>query len=198
MKKRCSIHKFVCVVPPVISPPLPRSPRAQPVLPSEGRISHLFTYCIADSLLQQVVQRHDFVEQRRNSLNKYLHRLAAHPIVGCSEEHCAPSCGTLQQLHLIPKQTMRRIQRRGCRCQVIFKVVRDGLVGSVPVKGGTDFFGMLSNIKQTLVNRWGGGGSVTGSRMLEEDEFLLKQAKVLDLAQQLTTISQQVWINAHL
>lgn len=31
--------------------------------------------------------RHEFVEQQRNSLKKYLRRLAAHPIVGCIALH---------------------------------------------------------------------------------------------------------------
>jgi PX domain len=145
-----------------------------------------------------VIQRHEFVEQRRAALEKYLRRLAFHPVVGRSEElHVflrAPA------LALSQSQTDNKVDsEEGLPVPSRPQVVRDGLMGSVPVKGGRDFFGMFSNIKQTVVNGWVGGGSVAGSRMLEEDkDFLVKKAKVLDLAQQLTTISQQVLINAHL
>ncbi|XP_078181407.1 sorting nexin 2B-like [Carex rostrata] len=139
----------------------------------------------------QVMHRHEFVEQRRTSLEKYLRRLAAHPIVGRSEE--------LRTFLRAPASASSHSQtdneadsEDGLPVPSRPQVVRDGLVGSVSVKGGRDFFGMFSNIKQTVVNGWGGGGSVAGSRVLEEDkEFLVKKAKVLDLAQQLTTISQQ-------
>lgn len=132
------------------------------------------------------------MEQRRISLEKYLCRLAGHPIVGRSEE--------LRTFLRAPASASSHSQtdneadsEDGLPVPSRPQVVRDGLVGGVPVKGGRDFFGMFSNIKQTVVNGWGGGGSVAGSRVLEEDkEFLVKKAKVLDLAQQLTTISQQV------
>lgn len=138
------------------------------------------------------------MEQRRAALEKYLRRLAAHPVVGHSEELRvflrAPAVASSHS------QTDNEVDsEEGLPVPSRPQVVRDGLVGIAPVKGGRDFFGMFSNIKQTVVNGWGGGGSVAGSRMLEEDkEFLVKKAKVLDLAQQMTTISQQVSINAHL
>ncbi|KAJ1686664.1 hypothetical protein LUZ63_018054 [Rhynchospora breviuscula] len=139
----------------------------------------------------QVMQRHEFVEQRRIALEKYLRRLAAHPVVGHSEE--------LRSFLRAPALTSSYCQtdsevdpEEGLPVPSRPQVVRDGMVGSVPAKGGRDFFGMFNNIKQTVVNGLGVGGSVAVAKVLEEDkDFLVKKAKVLDLSQQLTTISQQ-------
>ncbi|KAJ3669054.1 hypothetical protein LUZ60_011004 [Juncus effusus] len=135
----------------------------------------------------QVMQKHEFVEQRRAALEKYLRRLAAHPVVGRSEE--------LRSFLRAPGLSKSQSDSEPDSEEGLPVPSRPSQPGPVQpaAKSGRDFFGMFRDIKQTVVGGLVGGTVVSvGPVVIEEDKlFLEKKTKLLDLAQQLTTTSQQ-------
>uniref|UniRef100_A0A0E0DSU9 PX domain-containing protein n=1 Tax=Oryza meridionalis TaxID=40149 RepID=A0A0E0DSU9_9ORYZ len=126
----------------------------------------------------QVMQRHDFVNQRCSALQRYLRRLAAHPVVGHS-----PDLRTfLTEPGAIP--AFEGEQPR------YWTTTLSSAAPSAPPKAGIDLFGMFKGLKQTVVN----GMVATKPPPVEEEtdtEFLAHKARFQDLQQQLTTTSQQ-------
>ncbi|KAK3135299.1 hypothetical protein QOZ80_5BG0417250 [Eleusine coracana subsp. coracana] len=126
----------------------------------------------------QVIQRHDFVSQRCVALQRYLCRLAAHPVVGSS-----PDLRTfLTQPGAIP--TFEGEPPR------YWTTTANAVALPVQVKSGRALFGMFKDLKQTVVN----GLAATKPPPVEQEtdmEFLGHKAKLEDLKQQLTTTSQQ-------
>ncbi|BAS94516.1 sorting nexin 2A [Oryza sativa Japonica Group] len=126
----------------------------------------------------QVMQRHDFVNQRCSALQRYLRRLAAHPVVGHS-----PDLRTfLTEPGAIP--AFEGEQPR------YWTTTLSSAAPSTPAKAGRDLFGMFKGLKQTVVN----GMVATKPPPVEEEtdtEFLAHKARFQDLQQQLTTTSQQ-------
>ncbi|XP_072996548.1 sorting nexin 2B-like [Typha latifolia] len=118
----------------------------------------------------QVMQKHEFVEQRRAEIQKYLRRLAAHPAIGRGEEL---------------KAFLRTPGRMSLPAAAAVATGAGNV--AVPAKGGRDFFRMFRELKQSVTNDWGGVRPL----VVEEDkEFLERKEKVQDLEQQLTTASQ--------
>ncbi|KAL6841401.1 hypothetical protein ACP4OV_028919 [Aristida adscensionis] len=126
----------------------------------------------------QVMQRHEFVSQRCDALQRYLCRLAAHPVVGRS-----PDLRTF----LTEPGAIPAFEGESPR---YWTTTANAAAPLVPVKAGRDLFGMFKDLKQTVVN----GLVATKPPPVEQEtdtEFLAHKAKLEDLQQQLTTTSQQ-------
>uniref|UniRef100_A0ACD5T9U2 Uncharacterized protein n=1 Tax=Avena sativa TaxID=4498 RepID=A0ACD5T9U2_AVESA len=126
----------------------------------------------------QVMQRHDFVSQRCTALQRYLRRLAAHPVVGGS-----PDLRTF----LTEPGAIPAFQGEAPR---YWTTTVNAAIQQVPAKAGRDLFGMFKDLRQTVVN----GLVATKPPPVEEEtdtEFLSHKSRLQDLQQQLTTTSQQ-------
>ncbi|KAJ6827960.1 putative sorting nexin 2A [Iris pallida] len=141
----------------------------------------------------QVMQKQEFVEQRRFALEKYLSRLAAHPVVGRSDELAVflKAQGRLPLARSI--DVASRVLDGAARLpSQLFGEGPTAAVGpeevGQPAKGGRDLLRMFRELRQSVANDWGGGRPP----VVEEDrEFLERKEKVQDLEQQLSTASQQ-------
>ncbi|KQK10390.1 hypothetical protein BRADI_2g53790v3 [Brachypodium distachyon] len=132
----------------------------------------------------QVMQRHDFVNQRCAALQRYLCRLAAHPTVGRSVD---------LQVFLTEASGIPTSEGESPRCTPTSIAATSTAVTTptTPAKGGRDFFGMFKDLKQTVSN----GLMAVRTLPLEEEtdtKFVAHKAKLEELEQQLSTTSQQV------
>lgn len=141
----------------------------------------------------QVMQKQEFVEQRRVELEKYLRRLAKHPMIKKSDElrvfltvqgrmplptSIDMASRMLDGAVRLPKQLM------GESSSVIEP---QDVVHSA--KGGRDMLRFFKEFKQSVVNDW---GNSKPSVEEEDKEFLEKKAKLKDLELHLTNGSKQV------
>ncbi|XP_059626416.1 sorting nexin 2B-like [Cornus florida] len=133
----------------------------------------------------QVMQKQEFVEQRRVALEKYLRRLASHPVIKKSDELRV----FIQVQGRLPLPTTTDVASR----------MLDGaaklpnqLVGPQevvqPAKGGRDLLRIFKELKQSVANDWGGSRPPVEE---EDKEFVEKKEKLHDLEQQLSNASQQ-------
>ncbi|CAH9138594.1 unnamed protein product [Cuscuta epithymum] len=126
----------------------------------------------------QVMQKQEFVEQRRVALERYLKRLSEHPVIRKSDELRAflQVEGKLP----FPKQLCKDSRNAGVQPQDAVQ----------PVKGGRDYLRLFKELKQSVVNDWGGG-----SRVLvegdDDQQFLEKKERFHELEQHLTSASKQ-------
>ncbi|KAL6620408.1 hypothetical protein ACP70R_035547 [Stipagrostis hirtigluma subsp. patula] len=126
----------------------------------------------------QVMQRHEFVSQRCDALQRYLCRLAAHPVAGRS-----PDLRTF----LTEPGAIPAFEGEPPR---YWTTTVNAAAPPVHPKAGRDLFGMFKDLKHTVVN----GLVATKPPPVEQEtdtEFLAHKAKLEDLQQQLTTTSQQ-------
>ncbi|XP_020596533.1 sorting nexin 2A-like [Phalaenopsis equestris] len=144
----------------------------------------------------QVMQKHEFVEQRRSALEKYLSKLAEHPVIGKSDElrvfleangkFPLPATADMASRVLdgavrLPKQLFSSGEAGSGYVAAPQDVVQ-------PAKGGRDLLRMFKELKQSVSNDWGGAKP----SLVEEDKtFLERKERVLELEQQLSTASQQ-------
>ncbi|KAJ0705197.1 putative sorting nexin Vps5-like, AH/BAR domain superfamily, PX domain superfamily [Helianthus annuus] len=142
----------------------------------------------------QVMQKQEFVEQRRMALEKYLRKLAAHPVIRRSEElrlflqvqGKLPLMKTtdvasrmLDGAAKLPKQLFGE--------SVVSAAVDPSDVAQ-PAKGGRDLLRIFKELRQSVANDWGGAKPP----VVEEDkEFLEKRKKMQDFEMELTNVSQQ-------
>ncbi|PON85842.1 Vacuolar protein sorting-associated protein 17, Vps [Trema orientale] len=138
----------------------------------------------------QVMQKQEFVEQRRVALEKYLRRLADHPVIKKSDELKV----FLQVQGKLPLPTTTDVASRMLDGAV--KLPKQLFTESAvaphevvqPAKGGRDLLRLFKELKQSVANDWGGAKPP----LVEEDkEFMEKKEKMHDLEQQLTSSSQQ-------
>lgn len=143
----------------------------------------------------QMMQKHEFVEQRRLQLEKYLWRLAVHPVVGKSEE-LRVFLRVQGKLPLVASTDMASRMLDGA-VRLPRQLMGEGAVVAreeavQPAKGGRDLLRIFKELKQSVTNDWGGARPA----VVEEDkEFLERKEKVQELEQQLTTTSQQVCVD---
>lgn len=141
----------------------------------------------------QVMQKNEFLEQRRVALEKYLRRLAVHPVLRDSEELRA---------FLEPSSAMVLMRTTDVASRMLDGAVRlpKQLLGGAadtsevtqPAKGGRDLLRIFKELKQSVSNDWGGAKPP----LVEDDkEFLEKKEKLQDFEQQLINVSQQVGIS---
>ncbi|XP_059301799.1 sorting nexin 2B-like [Lycium ferocissimum] len=141
----------------------------------------------------QVMQKQEFVEQRRAALEKYLRRLAAHPVIRRSEE---------LRLFVQANGKLPLVRNTDVASRMLDGAVQlpkqmfgesvGGMVGAnevaQPAKGGRDLLRMFRELKQSVANDWGG----VKPPVVEEDKDLLeKKQKLQDFEQQLSNLSQQ-------
>ncbi|KAL6503777.1 hypothetical protein OROGR_025700 [Orobanche gracilis] len=127
----------------------------------------------------QVMQTNEFVEQRRAALEKYLRRLASHPVITTSEE--------LRVFLVAPKKMpLTMTADVGSR---MYDGPADMSEGQTQLaRGGMDFLRIFKELKQTVTNEWGGAKPP----IVEDDkEFLERKKKLQDFEQQLVNVSQQ-------
>ncbi|RWR78937.1 sorting nexin 2A-like protein [Cinnamomum micranthum f. kanehirae] len=141
----------------------------------------------------QMMQKQEFVEQRRVALEKYLRRLAAHPVIGRSEELRV----FLQVEGKLPLPATTDVASRMLDGAVKLprQLFGDGAGVVVapqevaqPAKGGRDLLRIFKELKQSVVNDWGG---VKPAAVEEDKEFLEKKEKMQDFEQQISNTSQQ-------
>ncbi|XP_062086685.1 sorting nexin 2A [Humulus lupulus] len=138
----------------------------------------------------QVMQKQEFVEQRRVALEKYLRRLAEHPVIKKSDELKV----FLQVQGKLPLPTTTDVASRMLDGAV--KLPKQLFTESAvaphevvqPAKGGRDLLRLFKELKQSMANDWG----ASKPPLVEEDkEFMEKKEKMHDLEQQLSLASQQ-------
>ncbi|KAL1196855.1 Sorting nexin 2B [Cardamine amara subsp. amara] len=138
----------------------------------------------------QVMQKQEFVEQRRLALEKYLRRLVAHPVIRNSDElKCF-----LQAQGKLPLPTSTDVASRMLDGAVKLpkQLFGEGGGASVvevvqPARGGRDLLRLFKELRQSVSNDWGG----SKPPVVEEDkEFLEKKEKMQDLEQQIINASQ--------
>ncbi|KAL6967769.1 Sorting nexin 2A [Sarracenia purpurea var. burkii] len=140
----------------------------------------------------QVMQKQEFVEQRRVALERYLRRLAAHPVIKKSDELRV----FLQVQGKLPLPTSTDVASRMIDGAVKLPKQLLGDSASVmgpqdvvqPAKGGRDLLRIFKELKQSVTNEWGGSKSAVEE---EDNEFLEKKERLRDLEQQIISASQQ-------
>jgi len=141
----------------------------------------------------QVMQKDEFVAQRRAALERYLWRLAEHPAIGSSDELRV----FLQAEGKMPLPGSTDVASR--MLDGAARLPRQLIAGEEavaapqdvvqPAKGGRDLLRIFKELKQSVVTDWGG----VKPPLVEEDrEFLEKKEKLQEWEQQLTGASQQV------
>ncbi|XP_058747959.1 sorting nexin 2B-like isoform X2 [Vicia villosa] len=138
----------------------------------------------------QVMQKQEFVEQRRVALEKYLRRLADHPVIRKSDEFRV----FLQVQGKLPLLTTTDVASRVLDGAVKLpkQLMGESLIAPSevvqPAKGGRDLLRLFKELKQSMANDWGGSKPL----VVEEDkEFLAKKERVQELEQQINGASQQ-------
>ncbi|XP_073270184.1 sorting nexin 2B-like isoform X3 [Primulina huaijiensis] len=140
----------------------------------------------------QVMQKQEFVEQRRAELEKYLKRLARHPVIGkCDELRVF-----LTVQGKLPLPTSIDVASRVLDGAVRLPKQLLGESTSViepeevvqPAKNGKDLLRFLKELKQSVTNDWGNSRSPLE---VDDKEFLEKKGKLLELEQQLSNTSKQ-------
>lgn len=142
----------------------------------------------------QVMQKQEFVEQRRMALEKYLRKLAAHPVIRRSEELRV----FLQVQGKLPLMKTTDVASRMLDGAVklpkqlfgesVVSAAVDPNDVSQPAKGGRDLLRIFKELRQSVTNDWG----ETKPPVVEEDkEFLEKKKKLQDFEHELSNVSQQ-------
>ncbi|XAR71892.1 hypothetical protein NMG60_11018343 [Bertholletia excelsa] len=139
----------------------------------------------------QVMQKQGFLEQRRVELEKYLSRLAAHPLIKRSDE---------LRLFLQVEWKFPLVQTRDVASRMFDGAVKlpqqlfretagalDPKEASQPARVGSDLLRIFKELRQSVANAWGKKPAVVE----EDEEFLDKKKKVLYLEQQLSNVSVQ-------
>jgi hypothetical protein len=145
-----------------------------------------------NSVESQVMQRDEFVAQRRVALERYLRRLAEHPAIGPSDELRV----FLQAEGKMPLPGSTDVASRMLdgAARLPRQLLGEEAVAAQqdvvqPAKGGRDLLRIFKELKQSMVTDWAG---VRPPLMEEDREFLEKKEKVQEWEQQLTSASQQV------
>lgn len=141
----------------------------------------------------QMMQKQEFVEQRRVALEKYLKKLALHPVIRNSEE---------LRMFLEAKGSLPLVRSTDVASRMLDGAVKlpRQLFGEPaaavdlqevvkPARGGRDLLRLFKELRQSMTNDWVGAKPM----VVEEDkEFLEKKEKLMDFEQQLSDVSQQV------
>ncbi|KAK7300478.1 hypothetical protein RJT34_11322 [Clitoria ternatea] len=149
----------------------------------------------------QVMQKQEFVEQRRVALEKYLRKLALHPVIRKSEE---------LRLFLEAKGKLPLAKTTDVASRMLDGAVKlprqllggEGVAAAAaaaaasvdlnevaqPARVGRDLLRIFKELKQSVANDWGGSKPL----VVEKDkEFMEKKDKLMEFEQHLTTVSQQ-------
>ncbi|KAL6577186.1 Sorting nexin 2B [Orobanche minor] len=139
----------------------------------------------------QVMQKQDFVEQRRVELEKYLRRLAKHPVIKKSDE--LRVFLTVQGRMPLPTSIDIASRMLDGAVRLPKQLLGDSRSVIEPqdvvhsAKGGRYMLRFFKELKQSVVNDWGNSRPPVEE---EDKEFLEKKEKIWDLEQQLTNASK--------
>uniref|UniRef100_A0A0D6QT31 PX domain-containing protein n=1 Tax=Araucaria cunninghamii TaxID=56994 RepID=A0A0D6QT31_ARACU len=140
----------------------------------------------------QVMQKQEFIEQRRIALEKYLCRLAAHPAIKKSDE--LRLFLQVQGKMPLPSTTDIASRMLDGAAKLPRQLFGESIAAitaqdvSQPAKGGRDLVRMFKELKQSVTNDWGGAKPL----FVEEDkEFLEKKEKLQNLEHELMNSSEQ-------
>ncbi|KAL9268116.1 Sorting nexin 2A-like protein [Drosera capensis] len=136
----------------------------------------------------QVMHKQEFVEHRRYDLEKYLMRLASHPVIKKSNELRV----FLQVPGKLPLARTIDVASRVLDGAVKLPKQLTGDAEAVQgVKGGMDLLKKFKELRQSLTNDLGG----SRPPLIEEDkDFLERKEKLLNFEQHLTDASKQAEI----
>lgn len=140
----------------------------------------------------QVMQKQEFVEQRRLALEKYLQKLASHPVIKKSDELRV----FLQVDGKLPLPTTTDVASRVLDGAVKLPKQLFGDSGNVigpqdvvqPAKGGRDLLRLFKELKQSVANDWGGSKSPVEE---EDKDFLENKERLHSVELQLSSASKQ-------
>ncbi|KAJ9553293.1 hypothetical protein OSB04_017338 [Centaurea solstitialis] len=139
-----------------------------------------------------VMKNQEFVEQRRIDVEKYLRKLAAHPVIRRSEE-LRVFLQVQGKLPLVKTMDLAstmldgavRLPKQLFGASVVAVDPRE----AVHLGRGKDMVRFFKEVRQSVTYGWGGS---TKMPLVEEDkEFMEKRMKLQDLELQLTNVSQQ-------
>ncbi|KAM7494751.1 hypothetical protein LguiB_029360 [Lonicera macranthoides] len=140
----------------------------------------------------QVMQKNEFVEQRRIALEKYLKRLVLHPVIKRSDE-LRLFLQVQGKLPLVKTTDVASRMLDGA-VKLPWQLFGESVAGAdpnevvQPAKGGRDLLRLFKELKQSVSNDWGG---VKPPVVEEDKEFLEKKEKLQDFEQQISNVSQQ-------
>lgn len=140
----------------------------------------------------QVMQKQEFIEQRRVALEKYLRRLANHPVIRLSDE-LRVFLQSQGKLPLAPTTDMasRMLDGAASLPRQLFgegSVVMTPQDVVQPAKSGRDLVRLFKELKQSVTIEWGGAKPA----VFEDDkEFLEKKENLEALERHLSEASQQ-------
>lgn len=140
----------------------------------------------------QVMQKQEFIEQRKVGLEKYLWRLANHPVIRLSDE-LRVFLQTQGKLPLTPTTDMasRMLDGAASLPRQLFgegSVVMTPQDVVQPAKSGRDLVRLFKELKQSVTIEWGG---VKPAVFEDDKEFLEKKENVETLERHLSEASQQ-------
>ncbi|CAM6079805.1 unnamed protein product [Sphagnum tenellum] len=145
-----------------------------------------------NTMESQVMQKDEFIENRRAALEKYFSRLAAHPVLRRSDElrlflqaegklPLAPTIDMASRMLDGAANLPRQLFGEGSTILAPHEAAQ-------PTKGGRDLVRLFKELKQSVTNDWGS----TRPAIIEEDRvFLKKKEKLQDLEHHLSDASQQ-------
>eukprot|EP00250_Pteridium_aquilinum_P010503 c19434_g1_i1 orf=255-1988(+) len=140
----------------------------------------------------QVMQKQEFIEQRRVSLEKYLRRLANHPVIRLSDE-LRVFLQSQGKLPLAPTTDMasRMLDGAASLPRQLFgegSVVMTPQDVVQPAKSGRDLVRLFKELKQSVTIEWGG---VKPAVIEDDKEFLERKENLESLERHLSQASQQ-------
>lgn len=139
----------------------------------------------------QVMQKQEFIEQRRAAIEKYLCRLANHPVIRMSDE-LRLFLQSQGKLPLIPSTDIASRMLDGA-ANLPRQLFGEGSMimtpedVAQPAKGGRDLVRLFKELKQSVTIEWGG---VKPTFNEEDKEFLEKKENLEDYEQLLREASQ--------
>ncbi|CAI9298837.1 unnamed protein product [Lactuca saligna] len=144
----------------------------------------------------QVMQKHEFVEQRRFALEKYLQRLAEHPVIRQSDE-LRVFLQVQGKLPLLPTAPVTSRMLDGAT-KLSKQLLGDNSGGGSvriqpqdvvqPAKSRWDFLRIVKEMNQSVNNDWGGSKPPVNE---DDTEFLQNKERLLNLEKQLSNASKQ-------
>lgn len=147
-----------------------------------------------NSVESQVMQKEEFVEQRRVALERYLRKLGDHPVIKKSEE---------LRLFLEAQGKLPLVKSTDVASRMLdgaVKLPRQLFGGEAvdnvdvrevaqPAKGGRDLLRIFKELKQSVAIDWGASKPL----VVEEDkDFLERKDKLAEFEHHLSGVSQQV------
>ncbi|KAL8172335.1 hypothetical protein V2J09_024139 [Rumex salicifolius] len=128
----------------------------------------------------QVMEKTEFVEQRRAAIEKYLRKLAAHPVIRKGKELRDFLAAEDGDFSAASSSTQFSDEAGAAVAGSPRQAVGKG--------GGRDWWRMFKEVKQSVVNEWGG----SRPPVTEEDkEFLERKKRLEEIGGQLTGVTQQ-------